>query len=61
MVCGKFEKKQSFFPYRSSSYLTEFFRDCGTEYRHDGSTRGAWVTETLRQIMPSHRRPEHAP
>ena len=40
MICGNFEKEQSFFRYRSSSYLTEFFQDCGTHYRHDGSTRG---------------------
>lgn len=51
MICGNFEKEHTFFRYRSSSYLTEFFQDCGTDYRHDGSTRAAWVTETLRQIM----------
>jgi len=51
MVCGNFEAKDSFFKYRSSSYLTEFFRDCDTDYAHDGSTRGAWVSETLQKIL----------
>ena len=51
MVCGNFEAKDSFFKYRSSSYLTEFFRDCDTDYAHDGSTRWAWVSETLQKIL----------
>lgn len=51
MICGNFEKEQSFFKYRSSSYLTEFFEDCGTSHRHDGSTRNHWVAEALRQIL----------
>jgi hypothetical protein len=50
LVCGN-EAAQSFFSYRSSSYITEFFRDCDTDYRHDGSTRRYWVAETLRQIL----------
>ncbi len=51
MVCGNFKEEESFFRYRSSRYLTEFFQDCGTEYRHDGSTRNYWVAETLREIL----------
>ena len=43
MICGNFEKEESFFRYRSSSYLTEFFQDCDTDYEHDGSTRNYWV------------------
>ncbi len=51
MVCGNFIAEESRFRYRSSSYLTEFFQDCGTSYKHDGSTRGTWVAETLRLIL----------
>src|SRR6476620_12652992 len=45
MICGNFKTEESFFHYRSSSYLTEFFRDCDTDYEHDGSTRNYWVAE----------------
>jgi hypothetical protein len=51
MICGNSEDGQSLFRYRSSSYLTEFFEDCDTDYRHDGSTRKWWVAGTLRQIL----------
>lgn len=37
MICGKFKDEESFFEYRSSSYLTEFFSDCDTDFTHDGS------------------------
>ncbi len=51
MVCGNFKTEESFFRYRSSSYLSEFFEDCGTAYRHNGSTRNHWVAEVLGQIV----------
>jgi hypothetical protein len=51
MICGNFKADESFFGYRSSSYLTEFFQDCDTGYVHDGSTRNHWVAETLREIL----------
>jgi hypothetical protein len=51
MICGNFETAETFFQYRSSSYLTEFFRDCDTDYRHDGSTRRYWVADTLNKIL----------
>ena len=51
MICGNFKAEESFFRYRSSSYLTEFFEDCGTDFRHDGSTRNYWVAEILKQIL----------
>jgi hypothetical protein len=51
MICGNFKAEESFFRYRSSSYLTEFFQDCDTDYAHDGSTRRHWVAETLRAIL----------
>jgi hypothetical protein len=51
MICGNFEADKSFFVYRSSSYLTQFFQDCDTDYAHDGSTRYAWVAEALKSIL----------
>jgi len=51
MICGNFNREESFFVYRSSSYLTQFFRDCDTDYVHDGSTRNYWVSNTLQQIL----------
>jgi len=51
MICGNFEASKSFFQYRSSSSLSEFFRDCDTDFAHDGSTRWAWVVTVLEQIL----------
>jgi hypothetical protein len=54
MICGNAPEKPgavSYFKYRSSSYLTQFFEDCDTDYRHDGTTRSAWVEACLQQIM----------
>ena len=51
LICGNFESDQSHFQYRSSSYLTEFFRDCDADYFHDGSTRSVWVANTLAAIL----------
>src|SRR5699024_2161161 len=51
MICGNFNHDESFFRYRSSSYLTEFFQDCDTDYEHDGSTRNYWVADTLGKIL----------
>jgi hypothetical protein len=48
MICGNSSR---FFPYRSSHYLTEFFRDCDTDYQHDGSTRNKWVASVLAEIL----------
>lgn len=50
MICGNPEAGQHFI-YRSSYYLTRFFKECDTEYRHDGSTRGAWVEMVLEKIL----------
>jgi hypothetical protein len=38
------------FPYRSSTYLTEFFRGCNLDFVHDGSTRKYWVIERLDEL-----------
>ncbi|RTL87409.1 hypothetical protein EJV44_24100 [Ancylobacter aquaticus] len=51
MICGNFKDEESHFEYRTSSYLTEFFSDCDTDYRHDGTTRNYWVAETLKEIL----------
>ena len=46
-----FDGKEGYFRYRSSSLLSEFFQDCDTNYRHDGSTRNYWVAATLEKIL----------
>lgn len=51
LICGNFPTEETRFIYRSSSYLTEFFSDIETEYRHDGSTRQNWVADTLDEIL----------
>lgn len=51
MICGNFHIDNSFFVYRSSSRLTEFFMDCDTDYAHDGSTRQIWVAQILGLIL----------
>lgn len=52
MICGNTEQgKEKLFPYRSSSFITRFFRDCDTDYTHNGSTRNWWVGETLKEIL----------
>jgi hypothetical protein len=51
LICGNDQSDNSKFPYRSSSYLTEFFQDCDTDYCHDSSTRNTWVADTLRKIL----------
>jgi hypothetical protein len=49
MICGNGEGTP--FVYRSSSYITRFFRDADTDFAHDGSTRAAWVSGALEQIL----------
>lgn len=51
MICGNYDEKTSLFRYRRSSFLTEFFYDCDTDYKHDGSTRGIWVGNILKEIL----------
>lgn len=54
MICGGsggnggFERQN--FIYRSSSYLTEFFRNCDMDYVHRGTTRKFWVEQVLDEI-----------
>ena len=58
LICGNFPAEESFFLYRSSSYLTEFFADIETDYAHDGSTRVYWVADALAEILAE---PQPAP
>ena len=51
LVCGNFPEATSFFWYRTSKSLTEFFSDIETDYEHDGSTRQYWVADTLEKIL----------
>jgi hypothetical protein len=48
MICG--DAPFTYFPYRSSSYLTRFFQDIDLDYVHDGSTRRHWVRSVLDRI-----------
>lgn len=47
IVCGNVDH----FPYRSSSFITEFFQDCDLDYAHDGSTRWSWVAGRLEEVL----------
>lgn len=40
-----------YFPYRSSSYITRFFEECDMDFVHDGSTRWAWTSERLSELL----------
>lgn len=52
----------AYFPYRSSMYITEFFQELDTDYRHDGGTRHRWVADVLEQILAQpHDGPTHPP
>jgi hypothetical protein len=50
MICGN-DPFGQIFRYRSSGYLTQFFRDADTHYAHDGSTRYRWVADVLATIL----------
>lgn len=52
IICGNVETGDfACFKYRSSSYLTEFFEDCDLDFVHDGSTRWAWVSSRLEEVL----------
>lgn len=38
------------FPYRSSYFITAFFKRCGLPFVHDGSTRRIWAQERLAEL-----------
>lgn len=45
------EEEARYFPYLSSSRITEFFEELGTDHQHDGSTRHRWVAGVLEQML----------
>jgi hypothetical protein len=59
MICGNGESVP--FVYRSSSFITRFFRDADTDFAHDGSTRAAWVSSVLEQILAEPHRDAQTP
>jgi hypothetical protein len=38
------------FPYRSSRFITGFFKRCGFDFVHDGSTRRLWTKDRLIEL-----------
>jgi hypothetical protein len=46
-ICGE---SNNSFPYRSSYFLTKFFKDLGFDFKHDGQTRRFWVRDVLLQM-----------
>jgi hypothetical protein len=49
-----------YFPYRSSSYITQFFEECDLDFVHDGSTRWAWTAERLSELLQEPQPAPHA-
>lgn len=39
------------FPYRPSSYITQFFEECDLDFAHDGSTRWSWTVDRLAELL----------
>jgi hypothetical protein len=56
MVIGNVEH----FPYRSSSFITEFFQECDLDFVHDGSTRWAWTASRLDELLAEPQPLAHA-
>ncbi len=69
LVCGNQgsanplgDEQPAYFPYRSSSYITEFFAELATDWQHDGSTRHRWVADVLEAMLDeAHPGPTHPP
>lgn len=49
-----------FFPYLSSSYITQFFEECDLDFVHDGSTRWAWTADRLSELLQEPQPAAHA-
>jgi hypothetical protein len=41
------------YPYRSSFYITKFFKDLGFNFEHDGTTRRTWIKNKLETLDTS--------
>jgi hypothetical protein len=69
LICGNLgsddpnaDGEPSYFPYRSSMYITEFFRELDTDWTHDRSTRHRWVADVLESMLAEpHDGPAHPP
>lgn len=69
LVCGnpgsdnpEVGETPKYFPYRSSSNITEFFAELDTDWEHDGSTRRWWVADVIEAILDEpHDGPGHPP
>ncbi|OLT11884.1 hypothetical protein BJF77_18805 [Kocuria sp. CNJ-770] len=65
LICGNLGSSAGetrYFPYRSSSYITEFFQELDTDWVHDGSTRHRWVADVLDSMLNEpHDGPTHPP
>lgn len=67
LICGNLGavnpgpgQEPPYFPYRSSMYLTEFFRDLDTDWEHDGSTRHRWAADVVEAMLAEpHDGPAH--
>jgi hypothetical protein len=46
-ICGE---KNNSFPYRSSYFITRFFKDLGFDFTHNGMTRRIWVRDVLLEL-----------
>lgn len=51
---------KEFFPYRSSSYITQFFEECDLDFVHDGSTRRHWTADRLEELLKEPQPAAHA-
>jgi hypothetical protein len=40
-----------YFPYRSTSRITQFFEECDLDFVHDGSTRWVWASNKLEELL----------
>lgn len=66
-ICGNPCEAESpdgprYFPYRSSTRITEFFADLDTDWAHDGTTRHRWVADVLKAMLAEpHDGPTHPP
>ena len=69
LICGNIGADEAgpndepkYFPYRSSSFITDFFADLGTDWIHDGTTRHRWVADVLDSMLAEpHNGPTHPP
>ena len=59
MICGNGEGAP--FVYRSSYYITRFFKDADTEFVHDRSSRSPWVSSVLEKILAEPHRDAQTP